>query len=81
MAGFQIDALVFDGLVAHYLPELHKHFQKVNLGCTILTAPWFLCLFVNDLPVETAFVVSSFLFLFIFLSALEYYFATSFTIF
>jgi Ca2+-binding EF-hand superfamily protein len=57
MSGFHVDAQLFETLVAEHLPELSKHFQRSHLSVAILTAPWFLCLFVNDLPSETSYVV------------------------
>eukprot|EP00026_Physarum_polycephalum_P004525 Phypoly_transcript_04546.p1 GENE.Phypoly_transcript_04546~~Phypoly_transcript_04546.p1 ORF type:complete len:598 (+),score=80.00 Phypoly_transcript_04546:350-2143(+) len=57
MSGFHVDANVFEWLVYDNLPELHRHFQRVNLSYKILSSPWFLCLFVNDFPAETAFLV------------------------
>jgi hypothetical protein len=58
MSGFHIDSQVFELLVAEYLPMLNNHFKKLHVSLAILTAPWFLCLFVNDLPSETSYVVS-----------------------
>eukprot|EP00026_Physarum_polycephalum_P004232 Phypoly_transcript_04249.p1 GENE.Phypoly_transcript_04249~~Phypoly_transcript_04249.p1 ORF type:complete len:606 (+),score=54.11 Phypoly_transcript_04249:73-1890(+) len=57
MSGFHIDSQVFELLVAEHLPILNKHFKKLHVSVAILTAPWFLCLFVNDLPSETSYVV------------------------
>jgi len=57
MAGFHIDARVFEKLLEIHLPELHHHFVNCNMSVTILTAPWFLCLFTNDLPNETCYWV------------------------
>lgn len=58
MSGFHVDSQVFELIVAEQLPQLYKHFQRAHVSIAILTAPWFLCLFVNDLPSETSYVVS-----------------------
>jgi Ca2+-binding EF-hand superfamily protein len=57
LSGFLADAEFFKWLVADNLPELHKHFQSLNFDIVGLTAPWFLSLYVHELPLVTAFFV------------------------
>lgn len=56
--GFKADVAVFEWLLSKTLPEIHKHFKQIGLEIELLVAPWFLSLFVNDLPMETAYLVS-----------------------
>jgi hypothetical protein len=55
--GFNLDTDVFELLVAEQLPELYKHLQDTEVSFRILTSPWFFCLFANDFPTETSFLV------------------------
>eukprot|EP00026_Physarum_polycephalum_P005356 Phypoly_transcript_05388.p1 GENE.Phypoly_transcript_05388~~Phypoly_transcript_05388.p1 ORF type:complete len:596 (+),score=59.49 Phypoly_transcript_05388:119-1906(+) len=57
MSGFLADAEVFKWLVADNLPELHKHFLSLNFDIVALTAPWFLSLYIHELPIVTTFLV------------------------
>lgn len=57
MSGFLADAEIFKWLVADNLPELHKHFLSLQCDIVGLTAPWFLSLFIHEIPIITAFLV------------------------
>jgi len=54
MSGFHADAELFKWLVADNLPELHKHFQSVQFDLLGLVAPWFLSLYIHEMPFITA---------------------------
>jgi len=49
----RVDQLVFAALISKKLPTLWKHFQTVNLNLNAVFYGWFICLFVNVLPIET----------------------------
>jgi len=49
----RVDQLVFAALIAKKLPHLWKHFQVVQLNLNAVFYGWFICLFVNVLPMET----------------------------
>ena len=54
LAGVHIDQAVFADLLADKLPRISAHFDKLGLSIGPFTVNWFLCLFVNTLPLETA---------------------------
>jgi len=53
MIGMHIDQRVFESLVEQRLPKLYNHLQEHQLPLASVTYQWFLCLFVNALPLET----------------------------
>lgn len=48
----RVDQLVFAALISKKLPHLWAHFQRVSLNLNAVFYGWFICLFVNVLPVE-----------------------------
>jgi len=52
MTGLRVDLRVLDSLVVEYLPNLHQHLTRLSIDLSPITMNWFLCLFVNTLPVE-----------------------------
>ena len=54
LAGVHIDQAVFKDLLAEKLPRISTHFDKLALPIGPFTVNWFLCLFVNTLPLETS---------------------------
>ena len=54
LAGVHVDQAVFASLLADKLPRIAAHFDKLELSIGPFTVNWFLCLFVNTLPLETA---------------------------
>ena len=54
LAGVHIDQAVFGDLLAERLPRISAHFDKLSLPIGPFTVNWFLCLFVNTLPLETS---------------------------
>lgn len=53
LVGAHVDQQVFKDLVAEKLPKIAQHFDKHNFLLEPVTLNWFLCLFVNTLPLET----------------------------
>ncbi|KAF2075003.1 hypothetical protein CYY_003699 [Polysphondylium violaceum] len=41
---------VFDKLFVHYLPNLSKHFESINLGSMIYATKWFIIGYLDSLP-------------------------------
>ena len=52
MTGMHIDQRVFESLLAERLPRLDAHLKKYSVPLAPITYQWFLCLFVNTLPLE-----------------------------
>ena len=48
----RVDERIFTYLLAEKLPELTDHFSEGDISLTNLTFHWFLCLFINVLPLE-----------------------------
>ncbi|KDO31409.1 hypothetical protein SPRG_04025 [Saprolegnia parasitica CBS 223.65] len=53
MVGSRVDQHVFHALVAQKLPDVASHLSTLHVHLAPLTFKWFLCLFVNSLPLET----------------------------
>jgi len=53
LAGVRIDLCVFKDLVQAKLPKIHQKLEELNVTIELLTINWFLCLFVNSVPLET----------------------------
>jgi hypothetical protein len=59
MSGLLADTQLFELLVSENLPELYRHFQRVHLSMSMFTTAWFLCLFINYIPTEICYLISS----------------------
>ena len=57
-----IDKLVFSHLLQHHFPELAQHLDALAVDASYLCPHWFLCCFVNALPMETCLRVWDILF-------------------
>jgi len=53
MTGIRIEQNLFSEFTKALLPKLAAHFEAVGLPLSIVTTNWFMCLFVNTLPVDT----------------------------
>lgn len=53
LSGFKTDSLIFEMLVRTYFPEIHDNLFKLGLPLALCTASWFMCLYINILPIET----------------------------
>ena len=58
----QVDQLVFRHLVDAGFPRLAGHLEALGAGVAGVSTQWFLCLFVNSLPLETCLRVWDILF-------------------
>ena len=52
LVGVCIDIKVFQALLEQRLPKLCKHLELFNFNIDMLITKWFICLFVNHLPLE-----------------------------
>lgn len=50
--GMRVDERIFLYLLSEKLPELTDHFDTNDISLTHLTFHWFLCLFINILPID-----------------------------
>lgn len=48
----RVDEKIFSFILTEKLPELADHFDICDISLTHLTFHWFLCLFINVLPIE-----------------------------
>lgn len=55
LRGVRVDVEVFRALFQQRLPKLAKHFSDLEVDPGIFVTQWFLCLFINVLPLESAF--------------------------
>lgn len=62
MVAPQVDQLVFNHLVCQHFPKLAALFQSQGLDVTSVSMQWFLCIFVNSLPLESTLRVWDMLF-------------------
>jgi len=53
LIGVQVDQEVFKELICEKLPELAIHLESHRVDPTLFSLNWFLCLFVDSLPVNT----------------------------
>lgn len=49
----QVDQLVFKQLVDRQFPRLTSHLDELGVNVASVSTQWFLCIFVNSLPLET----------------------------
>jgi len=54
MVGAVIDQKVFEQIVSEYLPEISQHLNKIGVDLHLLSVPWFVCLFLNAVPLASA---------------------------
>ncbi|PRP80199.1 hypothetical protein PROFUN_12157 [Planoprotostelium fungivorum] len=52
MIGSMADQRVFEVLVQTYLPQIHKHLGRVGIPIQLISFPWFMCIYINCLPLE-----------------------------
>ncbi|KXJ20376.1 growth hormone-regulated TBC protein 1-A [Exaiptasia diaphana] len=53
MLGLQVEQEVLSELVKLKMPELHAHIESAGLSYSIFSTKWFICLFIDVLPIET----------------------------
>ena len=54
MVGAVIDQKVFEHIVAEHVPEVYKHLATIGVDLHLLSVPWFVCLFLNAVPLPSA---------------------------
>jgi len=54
MVQSRVDLLVFKGLLAERLPDINAHFALYEFDVSMITARWFICMFVDCLPEPAA---------------------------
>ncbi|KAI3649991.1 hypothetical protein MP228_005623 [Amoeboaphelidium protococcarum] len=54
LVGAVIDQSCFEELVALQFPAVDTHLKRVNISLSMLSVPWFICLFINTLPLPIA---------------------------
>eukprot|EP01117_Protostelium_nocturnum_P009233 TRINITY_DN3304_c0_g1_i1.p1 TRINITY_DN3304_c0_g1~~TRINITY_DN3304_c0_g1_i1.p1 ORF type:complete len:1323 (+),score=471.17 TRINITY_DN3304_c0_g1_i1:277-4245(+) len=52
MIGSMADQRVFEVLIQTYLPQIYDHLQKVLIPIQLISFPWFMCIYINCLPLE-----------------------------
>jgi hypothetical protein len=53
LAGCHVDHAVFMDLLQEKLPKVHNHLEKLKFPLQPIVMNWFLCLFVNSMPLDT----------------------------
>ncbi|XP_057302285.1 growth hormone-regulated TBC protein 1-A-like [Hydractinia symbiolongicarpus] len=53
MLGLRIECNVLDELIRLGHPDLHAHFRSHNIDMELFASKWFVCLYMDVLPVET----------------------------
>ncbi|KAI9141413.1 rab-GTPase-TBC domain-containing protein [Paraphysoderma sedebokerense] len=64
LVGSVIDQAAFEVLVSQHLPTLHAKFQDLYLDLSTLSVPWFVCLFLNSVPVDAGLRILDMFFLY-----------------
>eukprot|EP01112_Ceratiomyxa_fruticulosa_P018034 TRINITY_DN5712_c0_g1_i1.p1 TRINITY_DN5712_c0_g1~~TRINITY_DN5712_c0_g1_i1.p1 ORF type:complete len:800 (-),score=169.49 TRINITY_DN5712_c0_g1_i1:139-2538(-) len=54
MIGSIVDQKTFAILIKSHFPKLHQHLEAIGLPVTILSLPWFMCLYIGYIPWEVA---------------------------
>jgi len=54
MIGLSVDQKVLESLVEDELPKIYEHLDAQCFPLTIFTTRWFMCIFLNTLPTESA---------------------------
>lgn len=66
LAGMHIDIYIFDQLVQQYLPNIYNKFNELQLTLLPITINWFLCLFINTLPIDIVLAIFDQLFIYMY---------------
>jgi len=54
-----VDTAVFKALVAEKLPRIYQHFQRLDCEISHMVVQFFLCIFINTLPLEVRSILDS----------------------
>ncbi|KAJ3128543.1 TBC1 domain member 9 [Nowakowskiella sp. JEL0407] len=52
LVGSVVDQSVFSHLVQTYMPNLWAHLTKLYMDLSMVSVPWFVCLFLNSVPLK-----------------------------
>jgi len=63
LGGLQVDQRVFSTLVRERIPSVHAKMSSLDMDVSTITLQWFMCLFVNTLPLDVTLRVWDCLFL------------------
>jgi len=55
MLGSLVEQKIFEFLLEYFMPDIAKHFHECDVPVSVITAQWFLCLFIGHVPLEVAF--------------------------
>lgn len=50
---FSLSKLVLKDLLSEKCSRLHSHFERHNMDISLFTFNWFMCVFVDCVPIET----------------------------
>ena len=53
MTGLRVEQDVLQSCLAWKLPKLHRHLNECDVDVNQISVPWFMCLFLNSLPLDT----------------------------
>jgi hypothetical protein len=53
MKGIHVDVMVLQRLLDKKLPAISAHLKKHHIELEIVSISWFLCIFLNSMPIET----------------------------
>eukprot|EP01117_Protostelium_nocturnum_P007953 TRINITY_DN2838_c0_g1_i1.p1 TRINITY_DN2838_c0_g1~~TRINITY_DN2838_c0_g1_i1.p1 ORF type:complete len:1012 (+),score=378.91 TRINITY_DN2838_c0_g1_i1:198-3233(+) len=54
LLGSTVDQAIFENLVEQHLPAIFKHFQKISVPLSLISLPWFMCLYLSYVPWKAA---------------------------
>ena len=67
MIGISVDERVLSDLISQRLPKIFNHLQKYEFNLHGFITSWFMCLYVNILPLEVPFLFLLFFYLYLFI--------------
>lgn len=62
MLGSMTDQHVLEDLVAEHFPKLNAHLESIQLPLVLISFPWFMCLFIGYIPMQTSIRILDILF-------------------
>jgi len=63
MIAVQVDSYVLMEFIRDYLPDLHRHIERLKISILLITTKWFMCLFIGIFPSESVLRIWDYLFL------------------
>ena len=74
LAGLMTDQKIIQILAEEHIPGVSDHLMNLGIALSILTMPWFLCLFINFLPWDVCIFFIYLLFFIIFIFNIKFFF-------